>query len=117
MSPWAFPLPCDVFRACKRPSYIQPTNESSFRDSQSLDNYLDDVLSHTPDWSRHLITLRDFFNRIRRTRITLWPSKCEIDESTVSFLGHTLSEGILSPKQDTVDKILNAPPPRTHKQL
>jgi len=87
------------------------------RDSHSLDNYLDDVLSHTPDWSRHLITLRDFFNRIRQARLTLRPSKCEIGESTVSLLGHTLSEGILSPKQDTVDKILNAPPPRTHKQL
>jgi len=35
----------------------------------------------------------------------------------VSFLGHTLSEGTLSPKQDTMDKILNAPPPRTQKQL
>jgi len=62
------------------------------RDIQSLDNYLDDVLSHTPDWSRHLITLRDFFNRIRQARLTFRPSKCEIGESTVSFLGHTLSE-------------------------
>ena len=35
----------------------------------------------------------------------------------MSFLGHTLSEGTLSPKQDTMDKILNAPPPRTQKQL
>ena len=87
------------------------------RDSQGLDNYLDDVLTHTPDWSRHLTTLRDFFIRIRQVKLTLRPSKCKIGESTVSFLGHTLSEGILSPKQDTVDKILNAPPPRTHKQL
>jgi len=71
------------------------------RDSQSLDNYLDDVLSHTPDWDRHLITLRDFFNRIRQAKLTLRPSKCEIGESTVFFLGHTLSEGILSTKQDT----------------
>ena len=87
------------------------------RDSLRLDNYLDDVLSHTPDWDRHLITLRDFFNRIHQARLILRPSKCEIGESTVSFLGHTLSEGILSPKRDSVDKILNAPPPRTLKQL
>jgi len=87
------------------------------RDSQGLDNYLDDVLTHTPDWRQHLTTLRDFFIRIRQAKLTLRPSKCEIGESTVSFLGHTLSEGILSPKQDTVDKILNAPPPRTQKQL
>jgi len=74
------------------------------RDSQRLDNYLDDVLSHTPDWVRHLISLRDFFNRIYQARLTLRPSKCEIGKSIVSFLGHALSGGILSPKGDTVDK-------------
>jgi len=38
------------------------------RDSQGLDNYLDDVLTHTPDWRQHLITLRDFFSRIHSDR-------------------------------------------------
>jgi len=66
------------------------------RDSQGLDNYLDDVLTHTPDWRRHLTTLCDFFSHIRQAKLTLRPSKCEIGESTVSFLGHTLSEGIKS---------------------
>jgi len=75
------------------------------------------VLTHTPDWERHLSALRDFFNRIRQAKLTLRPSKCEIGESKVSFLGHSLSEGVLSPKADTVDKILQAPPPRTVKQL
>jgi len=87
------------------------------RDSQNLDNYLDDVLTHTSDWNHHMSALRDFFDRIRKAKLTLRPSKCEIGETTVSFLGHSLSEGILSPKPDTVDKILNAPSPRTVKQL
>jgi len=81
------------------------------RDSQGLDNYLDDVLAHTPDWNRLLLTLLDFFERIRRAKLTLRPSKCEIGEKTASFVGHTLSEGILLPRQETVDKIL-FPPPR-----
>ena len=87
------------------------------RDSQGLDNYLDDVLAHTSDWNRHLLALRDFFERICHAKLTLRPSKCEIGETTVSFLGHSLSEGVMSPRQETVDKILNAPPPRTLKQL
>ena len=87
------------------------------RDSQSLDNYLDDVLAHTTDWTRHLSALRDFFQRIRGAKLTLRPSKCEIGEKTVSFLGHSLSEGVMLPRQETVDKILLAPPPRTLKQL
>jgi len=35
----------------------------------------------------------------------------------VTFLGHSLSEGIMCPREETVDKILKAPPPKTIKQL
>jgi len=86
-------------------------------DCQGQDNYLDDVLAHSTDWTCHLTALRDFFKRIRRAKLTLRPSECEIGESTVAFLGHTLSEGVMSPRQETVDKILHARPPRTLKQL
>jgi len=59
------------------------------RNTQSTDNYLDDVLAHTPDWTRHLAALRHFFECILKANLTLRPSKCEIGETTVSFLGHT----------------------------
>ena len=58
------------------------------RNSQGLDNYLDDVLAHTPDWPRHLIALREFFQQIRRAKLTLRPSRCEVGETKMSFLGH-----------------------------
>ena len=35
----------------------------------------------------------------------------------MSFLGHTLSKGVILPRQETVDKILHVPPPRTLKQF
>jgi len=87
------------------------------QDSRGLDNYLDDVLAHTRDWPQHLQTLHEFFERIRRGSLTLRPSKCEIGGSSVSFLGHRLSEGELHPRDETVDKIRQAPQPRTKKQL
>jgi len=87
------------------------------RNTQSTDNYLGDVLAHTPDWPRHLAALRHFFECIRKANLTLRPSKCEIGETTVSFLGHTLTEGEMKPRPETVKKILRVPPPRTMKQL
>jgi len=87
------------------------------RNTQSTDNYLDDVLAHTPDWPRHLAVLRHFFECIRKANLTLRPSKCEIGETTVSFLGQTLTEGEMKPRPETVEKILRVPPPRTMKQL
>ena len=32
------------------------------RNSQSTNNYLDDVLVYTPDWTRHLAALRHFLS-------------------------------------------------------
>jgi len=87
------------------------------RNTQSTDNYLDNVLANTPDWPRHLAVLRHFFECIRKANLTLRPSKCEIEETTVSFLGHTLTEGEMKPRPETAEKILRVPPPRTMKQL
>ena len=45
------------------------------RDSQGVSNYLDDVLTHIADLTRHLLALMDFFDRIRRANFTVRPSK------------------------------------------
>jgi len=87
------------------------------RNTQNTDNYLNDVLAHTPDWPRHLAALRHFFECIRKANLTLKPSECVIGETTVSFLGHTLTEGEMKPRLETAEKILKAPPPPTMKQL
>ena len=87
------------------------------RDSHSLDNYLDDVLAHTGEWLAHLTTLRNFFDRVKEANLTLRPTKCEIGEFDITFLGHRVAEGELRPKLETVEKVLQAPRPCNKKQL
>ena len=87
------------------------------RDSVGLDNYLDDVLAHSSEWSDHLKSLRDFFERVRKANLTLRPTKCEIGESDISFLGHQLSEDRIQPRHETVNRVLQAPRPENKKQL
>ena len=85
--------------------------------SEGLDNFIDDVLGHTPDWENHLIVLRDFFERTRKANLVLRPTKCSIGDSRVTFLGHQLSKGCMNPTSDIVAKILDAPKPTTKKQI
>ena len=87
------------------------------RESCDLDNYLDDVLAHTKEWTGHLLVLRDFFERVKSANLSLRPSKCEVGQFRVSFLGHHVTENALQPRQETVDKILNAPRPTNKKEL
>ena len=57
-----------------------------------LDNYVDDVLTHTPDWQNHLKAIRNFLTRIRNAHLTLKPSKCVVGSSTVPYLGHKVGD-------------------------
>ena len=79
--------------------------------SVNLDNYLDDVLCHTKSWEDHMVSLRDFFSRIRAANLRLKPSKCELGGNSVSFLGHKVTEDHRSP--DNLDKIMEAGRPQT----
>jgi len=85
--------------------------------SKNLDNFLDDALAHTRDWDQHLHTLRDFLTRIKDANLTLRPSKCSVGYNSVDFLGHKIGASSMQPKSDTVKKILEAPRPKTKKQL
>ena len=38
--------------------------------SDSLDNYVDDVLAHTPTWENHLQAIRDFISRVQNAHLT-----------------------------------------------
>ena len=82
-----------------------------------ISNYVDDVLCHTVTWDGHLNVLRALFDRIRESGLTVRPSKCLFGYDTVTFLGHQIGKGRVTPVDDTVDRILKAPVPTTKRQL
>ena len=83
--------------------------------SVNLDNYLDDVLCHTKSLEDHIVSLRDFFSRIRAANLRLKPSKCELGGNSVSFLGQKVTEDHRS--LDNLDKIMEAGRPQTKKRV
>jgi len=86
------------FGLINAPATFSRLTRNVLRNNQGLDNYFDDVLAHTPDWPRHLATLREFFQRIRHAKLTLRPTRCEVGETKVSFLGHSLNKIIILPR-------------------
>jgi hypothetical protein len=85
--------------------------------TEGLDNYLDDILSHSKVWEGHLNCLRTLFEQVRKAKLALKPSKCIISEFDVTFLGFQIGEGTKKPQSDTVSRILDAPRPTTKKQV
>jgi len=53
--------------------------------------YLDDIIVFSKDLSSHLDRLLQLFQRLREAKLKLKPSKCKIMQSSVAFLGYTVS--------------------------
>jgi len=81
------------------------------------DNFVDDVVSYTETWSRHLRELRSLFERVRSAELKVKPSKCYFGYAEVEFLGHIVGKGCVRTMSEKTEKISKAPIPRTNKQL
>ena len=79
--------------------------------------YFDDVLCHTSTtWTDHLDHLRQIFNTVRDSGMTLNLSKCQFGKANVEFLGFLIGLGRVEPRQRKVQAILNFQHPRNSRQ-
>ena len=84
---------------------------------EDVENYVDDVLGHSVTWEQHLVILRELFARIRKAGLTIRPTKCLFGFESISYLGHCVGHNKITPLDNTVNRILETPPPKTKKQL
>ncbi|XP_070209513.1 uncharacterized protein [Littorina saxatilis] len=84
---------------------------------EDISSFIDDVLIATETWTEHLDALRDVFGRLKDGNLGAKPSKCYLGFRELSFLGHVVGEGLLVPEDDKIQKIREAEPPRTKKEV
>ncbi|GFS09267.1 Pol polyprotein [Elysia marginata] len=80
-------------------------------------DYTEDLLVHTETWEAHVETLAELFRRLREANFTVRPVKCALGSSTIDFLGHRLGQGTISLQDENVEKVRNAPRPKTKKEV
>lgn len=79
---------------------------------QTLLLYLDDVIVFSHDFDSHLNRLETVLQRFRSANLKLKPSKCELFQKSVSFLGHIVSSEGVSTDPKKVEAIQQWPTPR-----
>ena len=63
---------------------------------------MDDILVFGKDRNEHNSRLRDVLQRLEKANVTLNPSKCEFEKTTVRFLGHIIDgQGIRADPEKT----------------
>jgi cleavage and polyadenylation specificity factor subunit 1 len=79
--------------------------------------YLDDILIATADMDSHLQLLKEVFTILTHNNLLLNPEKSSFAQSTVTYLGHTVSAAGLLPLNSHITAIQDYPTPTTIKQL
>ena len=79
--------------------------------------YLDDIIIFSKVWQEHLERLRMVFTRLREANLRLGPHKYTLAKSSVTFLGHQVSEEVLQPDTRMLDSIRKIPIPTTVTQV
>ena len=84
---------------------------------QGVANYVDDVIDYSSTWDEHMYSLRELFSRVKKTSLTVKPSKCRVAYTQVDVVGHRVGEGHLTTHMDTVKRVMNAEVPRNKTQV
>ena len=79
--------------------------------------YLDDIIVFSRDWEEHLQRLRMVLSRLREANLRLRHKKCTLAQSSVTFLGHLVSEDGLQSDPRLLDSIRDIQPPMTVSQV
>ena len=79
--------------------------------------YIDDAIIFSEEWERHLQTIRNFFDRLSEAKLTVNLTKSEFCHANLTFLGHTVGQGLVKPVEAEVEAISDFPVPSGKRQL
>lgn len=79
--------------------------------------YLDDVLVHAKTFEELLDKLKLVFGRLQAAGLKLSPTKCDLCQKSVKYLGHVISTTGISPDPEKVVAVSDWPTPRSQRDV
>ena len=102
------------FGLCGAPSTFERCMELVMRGLQwkTLLIYLDDLIIYSTNFGEHISRLDEVFNRLSKAGFKLKPSKCQLFQEEVEFLGHVVTKDGVKPDMQKVKAVTEWPVPR-----
>ena len=107
------------FGLCNAPATFQRLMERCMGELNLRDCliYLDDVIIFSSTFEKHIQSLESVFGRLKRHNLKLKASKCEFLRSSVTYLGHVVSENGIETDPEKTEAIKTWPLPTTVKDV
>ena len=79
--------------------------------------YFDDVIVYGRNHQEHMDRLGEVFNRLAKAGLKLKPSKCDLLQEEVGFLGHIVTQHGVKPDPKKIEAIHEWPTPRVVRDI
>ena len=96
---------------------FQRLMNSIIMELEGCDVYIDDLIIYSDTWEEHILRIRALFKKLREARLTINLGKSEFGKGQVTYLGHVVGQGQVSPINAKVEKIANFPNPQSKREL
>ena len=99
------------------PATFQRLVNKLVRDIDGCEEYIDDVVIYSDNWSDHIPQFKCFFQIMREAKLTINLMKSEFGKATVKYLGHIVGQGQVRPLDAKIQTIAKFPIPTSRKEL
>ena len=79
--------------------------------------YLDDVVIYSVTYEEHLKHLEIVFEKLSKANLVAKPSKCQVRDAKVPYLGHLVGAKTMKPLESKLEAIRLFPRPETKKEV
>lgn len=79
--------------------------------------YIDDILIFSHSFHEHVEHLNSILSVLLQAKLQVNPNKCSFAQSSIDYLGHTVTGQGIAPLQENIKAITSIPTPTTPKQV
>lgn len=79
--------------------------------------YLDDLVIFDESWTEHIFHLNELLNKLALAKLTVNLAKSSFAHATISYLGHQVGKGQMTPLTAKIEAIHKITPPTNRKEL
>ena len=107
------------FGLCNAPATFQRLMNTVLREKldRCVTVYLDDILVFSKDDESHAEDLHWVLTQLRKHKLYVKRSKCEIGLGSVHYLGHVISAGTVAMDPDKIRAIADWPAPTCQREV
>lgn len=108
-----------LFGLCNAPATFQATMNDIFQEllRKSIIVFFDDILVFSTTMEDHLGHLSQVFSILDKHHFPLKPAKCSFGQSSIAYLGHIVTEGIVALDPLKIQGVIDWPTPKSVKGL